>query len=58
MSRTEIASLVWDIHFDSETNVIDVAVRRLRAKVDSPFDIKLIHTVRGVGYALQQRTDA
>ena len=58
MSRTEIASLVWDIHFDSETNVIDVAVRRLRAKVDSPFDIKLIHTVRGVGYVLEQRTDA
>ena len=58
MSRTEIASLVWDIHFDSETNVIDVAIRRLRAKVDDPFDIKLIHTVRGVGYVLEQRTDA
>lgn len=58
MSRTEIASLVWDIHFDCETNVIDVAIRRLRAKVDGPFDIKLIHTVRGVGYVLEQRTDA
>ncbi len=58
MSRTEIASLVWDIHFDSDTNVIDVAILRLRAKVDGPFDIKLIHTVRGVGYVLEQRTDA
>lgn len=55
LSRTEIASLVWDIHFDSETNVVDVAIRRLRAKVDGPFDIKLIHTVRGVGYVLEQR---
>lgn len=58
LSRTEIASLVWDIHFDSETNVVDVAIRRLRAKVDGPFDIKLIHTVRGVGYVLEQRTNA
>lgn len=58
LSRTEIASLVWDIHFDSETNVVDVAIRRLRAKVDGPFDIKLIHTVRGVGYVLEQRADA
>lgn len=54
MSRTEIAALVWDIHFDSETNVIDVAIRRLRAKVYGPLDIKLIHTVRGVGYVLEQ----
>lgn len=58
LSRTEIASLVWDIHFDSETNVVDVAVRRLRLKVDGPFDTKLIHTVRGVGYMLEQRSDA
>lgn len=58
LSRTEIASLVWDIHFDSETNVVDVAIRRLRGKVDGPFDIKLIHTVRGVGYVLEQRTNA
>lgn len=54
-SRTQIASLVWDIHFDSETNVVDVAIRRLRAKVDDPFAVKLIHTVRGVGYVLEQR---
>ena len=55
LSRTEIASRVWDIHFDAETNVVDVAIRRLRAKVDGPFDTKLIHTVRGVGYVLERR---
>ena len=55
LSRTQIASLVWDIHFDSETNVVDVAIRRLRAKIDDPFADKLIHTVRGVGYVLEQR---
>ena len=55
LSRTQIASLVWDIHFDSDTNLIDVAVRRLRAKVDDPFSDKLIHTVRGVGYVLEPR---
>lgn len=55
LSRTEIASRVWDIDFDSETNVIDVAIRRLRAKVDESFEDKLIHTVRGVGYVLEAR---
>ncbi len=55
LSRTEIASLVWDIHFDSEPNVVEVAIRRLRAKIDDPFDAKLIHTVRGVGYVLEER---
>ena len=50
LSRTQIASLVWDIHFDSDSNVVEVAMRRLRAKVDDPFPQKLIHTVRGVGY--------
>ena len=58
LSRTEIASLVWDIHFDSETNVVDVAIRRLRAKIDDAFEPKLIHTVRGVGYVLEARTQA
>jgi len=52
LSRTQIASYVWDMNFDSDTNVVDVAVRRLRAKVDDPFPVKLIHTVRGVGYVL------
>lgn len=52
LSRTEIASLVWDINFDSDTNVVEVAIRRLRAKLDDPFEKKLIRTVRGVGYVL------
>lgn len=55
LSRTQIASLVWDINFDSDTNVVEVAVRRLRAKIDDPFDAKLIHTVRGVGYVFERR---
>ncbi|MDP3857736.1 MAG: heavy metal response regulator transcription factor [Stagnimonas sp.] len=55
LSRTQIASQVWDINFDSDTNVIEVAIRRLRAKIDEPFPTKLIHTVRGVGYVLEQR---
>ncbi|MDG2665348.1 heavy metal response regulator transcription factor, partial [Vibrio parahaemolyticus] len=53
LSRTTIASLVWDMNFDSDTNVIDVAVKRLRSKVDKPFDKPLIHTVRGMGYKLE-----
>ncbi len=56
LSRTQIASLVWDINFDSDTNVVEVAVRRLRAKIDDPFDTKLIHTVRGVGYVFEHRS--
>ncbi len=55
LSRTQIASLVWDIHFDSDTNVVEVAIRQLRAKIDDLFGEKLIHTVRGVGYALERR---
>ena len=55
LSRSQIASLVWDIHFDSDTNVVEVAVRRLRSKVDDPFERKLIHTIRGVGYVLEER---
>jgi len=55
LSRTMIAEQVWDMNFDSDTNVIDVAVRRLRAKVDDAFARKLIHTVRGVGYVLEER---
>jgi two-component system copper resistance phosphate regulon response regulator CusR len=50
LSRTQIASEVWDMNFDSDTNVVDVAVKRLRAKVDHPFEKKLIHTVRSIGY--------
>jgi two-component system copper resistance phosphate regulon response regulator CusR len=55
LSRTVIAEQVWDMNFDSDTNVVDVAIRRLRNKVDDPFEDKLIHTIRGVGYAFEQR---
>jgi len=50
LSRSLIASRVWDMNFDSDTNVVDVAVRRLRQKIDEPFEVRLIHTVHGVGY--------
>jgi two-component system copper resistance phosphate regulon response regulator CusR len=56
LSRTLIAEQVWDVSFDSDSNVVDVHVRRLRAKVDDAFDRKLIHTVRGVGYVLEERS--
>jgi two-component system copper resistance phosphate regulon response regulator CusR len=55
LSRTLIAEQVWDVNFDSDTNVVDVHVRRLRAKADDPFEQKLIHTVRGVGHVLEER---
>jgi two-component system copper resistance phosphate regulon response regulator CusR len=55
LSRTFIADRVWNISFDGGTNVVDVAVRRLRSKVDDPFDRKLIHSVRGMGYVLEER---
>jgi two-component system copper resistance phosphate regulon response regulator CusR len=54
-SRTVIADQVWDMQFDSETNVVEVAVRRLRNKIDDPYPVKLLHTVRGVGYVLDIR---
>jgi two-component system copper resistance phosphate regulon response regulator CusR len=55
LSRTLIAEQVWDMNFDSDTNIIEVHVRRLRSKMDDPFNKKLIHTVRGVGYTLEDR---
>ena len=55
LSRTLIAEQVWDMNFDSDTNVVDVAIRRLRAKIDDPFPRRLIHTIRGVGYVLEER---
>ena len=55
LSRSLIASQVWDMNFDSDTNVVDVAIRRLRAKVDDPYSHKLIHTLRGMGYVLEAR---
>ena len=57
LSRTEIAEQVWDMNFDSATNVIDVAIRRLRAKLDAPFERALLHTVRGMGYVLEARDE-
>ena len=56
LSRTTIAEQVWDMNFDSDTNVVDVAVRRLRSKIDDPFPAKLLHTVRGMGYVLEDRS--
>src|SRR5438874_13130248 len=55
ISRDEIAEHVWDVGFTTDTNVVDVVVRRLRAKVDDPFKTKLIHTICGVGYVLKGR---
>jgi two-component system, OmpR family, copper resistance phosphate regulon response regulator CusR len=54
LPKSLIASQVWDMNFDSDTNVIEVAVRRLRAKIDDEFAVKLIHTVRGMGYMLEE----
>jgi len=56
LSRSDIASQVWDMNFDSDTNVVDVAIKRLRAKIDAPFDRKLIHTVRSVGYMFSEES--
>lgn len=55
LSRTQIASYVWDMNFDSDTNVVEVAIRRLRTKIDDNFPVKLIQTVRGVGYVLEPK---
>jgi two-component system copper resistance phosphate regulon response regulator CusR len=55
LSRTTLAEQVWDMNFDSDTNVVEVAVRRLRAKLDDPYSPKLLHTVRGMGYVLEER---
>lgn len=55
LTRLRIAERIWDVDFQSDTNVVDVHMRRLRSKVDDPFEQKLIHTVRGVGYVLEER---
>ena len=57
LTRSLIASQVWDINFDSDTNVIDVSVKRLRDKIDTATDKKLIHTVRGMGYILELKDE-
>lgn len=56
LARATIAEQVWDMNFDSDTNYVEVAVRRLRAKLDDPFTQKLLHTVRGMGYVLEDRS--
>jgi len=55
LSRTSLAEEVWDMNFESDSNAIEVAVRRLRRKLDDPFERKLLHTVRGMGYVLEDR---
>ena len=56
LSKTSIAEMVWDINFDSDANVGEVAIKRLRAKLDGPFEHKLLHTIRGMGYVLERRS--
>ena len=56
LPKSLIASQVWDMNFDSDTNVIEVAIRRLRLKIDDSHEQKLIHTVRGMGYVLEERS--
>lgn len=55
LSRTVLAEQVWDMNFDSDTNVVEVAIRRLRTKIDVPFDTALLHTIRGMGYVMEER---
>lgn len=57
LSKTAIAELVWDMNFDSNVNVVEVAIKRLRGKVDAPFGRRLLHTIRGMGYVLELRED-
>lgn len=57
LPRTLIASQVWDMNFDSDTNVVEVAIKRLRGKIDNGFSVKLIHTLRGMGYVMEARED-
>ena len=55
LSKTSIAEMVWDVNFDSDANVVEVAIKRLRAKLDGPSEQKLLHTIRGMGYVLESR---
>jgi two-component system copper resistance phosphate regulon response regulator CusR len=58
LSKTVIVEMVWDVNFESNTNVVEVAIKRLRAKLDEPSEIKLLHTIRGMGYLLEERSEA
>ncbi|CQD33209.1 heavy metal response regulator transcription factor [Yersinia mollaretii] len=57
LSKMMIAEQVWDMNFDSDANVVEVAIKRLRAKIDAPYSLKLLHTVRGMGYVLETRPE-
>jgi two-component system copper resistance phosphate regulon response regulator CusR len=57
LSKTAIAAMVWDMNFDSNTNVVEVAIKRLRSKLDAPYAQRLLHTIRGMGYVLEVRSD-
>lgn len=57
LSKMMIAEQVWDMNFDSDANVVEVAIKRLRAKIDAPYSVKLLHTVRGMGYVLEARPE-
>jgi two-component system copper resistance phosphate regulon response regulator CusR len=57
LSKMMIAEQVWDMNFDSDANVVEVAIKRLRAKIDAPYPLKLLHTVRGMGYVLETRPE-
>lgn len=57
LSKTMIAEQIWDINFDSDANVVEVAIKRLRAKIDTPYETKLLHTMRGMGYVLEIRDE-
>ncbi|MBI0329688.1 MULTISPECIES: heavy metal response regulator transcription factor [Burkholderia] len=57
LSKTTITELVWDVNFDSNANVVETAIKRLRAKLDGPFSDKLLHTIRGMGYVLEVRDE-
>ncbi|MDB5999581.1 MAG: transcriptional regulator, partial [Rhizobacter sp.] len=55
-SRTVLAARVWEMNFDSDSNVVEVAIKRLRGKIDDPYETKLLRTVRGAGYVLDDYT--
>jgi two-component system copper resistance phosphate regulon response regulator CusR len=57
LSKMMIAEQVWDMNFDSDANVVEVAIKRLRAKIDAPYPVKLLHTVRAMGYVLETRPE-
>ncbi|KQP50090.1 heavy metal response regulator transcription factor [Pseudorhodoferax sp. Leaf274] len=57
LSKTAIAELVWDMHFDSNTNIVEVAIKRLRSKIDTGFAPRLLHTIRGMGYVMEVREE-